>query len=445
MILIVDDHIEMARSLAEHLVAQGYQCNTADSGKAAIESLGREVPDLVITDMRMADVDGLDVLAAVHAIDVEIPVIVMTAFGSVETAVEAMTRGASHYILKPVRLDELSLHVKRALQQAALRREHRLLRAEVRTQLGGLIGKSAVMRRVYDLIDRVAPSPAPVLLRGESGTGKELVARAIHDHGPRRDRAFVAVNCTTLPEPLLESELFGHTRGAFSGATAARPGLIVEANGGTLFLDEIGDMSPLLQARLLRVVQEHEVRAVGSDAARHVDVRFIAATHQNLEARIETGEFRADLFYRLDVVPIVIPPLRERPDDVPALAMHFLERARSRNPHAQVKTLASDVIVALGRYAWPGNVRELENLIERLVVVGANAEASLGDLGELAPRVLERPERFSLPRDKIVTLREVEEGYIEWVLQQCDGSKTKAAEKLGIDPSTLYRRLAKPT
>jgi two-component system, NtrC family, response regulator HydG len=444
MILIVDDHIEMARSLAEHLTALGHRCLTKDSGKGAIDSLAREVPDLVITDLRMADVDGLDVLAAVHAIDAEIPVIVMTAFGSVEIAVQAMTRGAANYILKPVRLDELSLHVQRALQQCAMRREHKLLRAEVRTQLGGLIGKSAGMRRVYELIDRVAPSPAAVLLRGESGTGKELVARAIHDSGPRRDRTFVAVNCTTLPEALLESELFGHTRGAFSGAATARPGLVVEASGGTLFLDEIGDMSPQLQTRLLRVIQDGEVRAVGSDAARHVDVRIIAATHQDLESRIESGAFRADLFYRLDVVPVVIPPLRERLDDVAVLAMHFLERARSRNPHAVVRALSSEVLAAFGRYGWPGNVRELENLVERLVVVGVNAEASLTDLGELAPRVLQSPERFSLPRDKIATLREVEDEYIEWVMKQCEGSKPRAAEMLGIDPSTLYRRLAKP-
>ncbi|HEX4449461.1 MAG TPA: sigma-54 dependent transcriptional regulator [Kofleriaceae bacterium] len=443
MILIVDDHVEMARMLAEHLGALGHSCRVEDSGKAAVESLAHDVPDLVLTDLRMADVDGLDVLGAVHAIDRDIPVIVMTAFGSVENAVEAMRRGAANYVVKPIRLDELTLHVQRALEQRTLRREHKLLRAETRTQLGSMVGKSAAIRRVYDLIDRVAPSPAAVLLRGESGTGKELVARAIHDRGPRHDRAFVAVNCTALPEALLESELFGHTRGAFTGAAAARPGLIVEASGGTLFLDEIGDMAPPLQARLLRVLQEGEVRAVGSDAARHVDVRIIAATHQDLEARVERGEFRADLFYRLDVVPIAVPPLRDRLDDVPLLAVHFLERARARNPHAVAAALSSDVLAAFSRYAWPGNVRELENLIERLVVVGTNAEASLADLTELAPRVVEHADRFSLPRDKLATLREVEEEYIEWMLEQCGGNKTRAAEQLGIDPSTLHRRRAK--
>jgi two-component system response regulator HydG len=443
MILIVDDHVEMARVLAEHLTPLGHACRIEDSGNAAIESLVSEVPDLVITDLRMVNVDGLDVLTAVHAIDRDIPVIVMTAFGSVESAVEAMRRGAANYIVKPVRLDELTLHVDRALEQRTLRREHKLLRAETRAQLGSLVGKSPVIRRVYELIDRVAPSPAAVLLRGESGTGKELVARAIHDRGPRHDRAFVAVNCTALPEALLESELFGHTRGSFTGAANARPGLIVEASGGTLFLDEIGDMSSVLQARLLRVLQSGEVRAVGSDAARHVDVRVIAATHQDLEARIERGEFRADLFYRLDVVPIVIPPLRDRLDDVPLLAAHFLDRARARNPQSTLASLSSDVLSAFARYAWPGNVRELENLIERLVVVGINAEASLADLTELAPRVLERGERFSLPRDKLATLREVEDEYIEWMIEQCGGNKTRAAEQLGVDPSTLHRRRAK--
>ncbi|HEY1550972.1 MAG TPA: sigma 54-interacting transcriptional regulator, partial [Kofleriaceae bacterium] len=250
-------------------------------------------------------------------------------------------------------------------------------------------------------------------------------------------------NCTALPEALLESELFGHTRGAFTGAASARPGLIVEASGGTLFLDEIGDMSPPLQARLLRVLQEGEVRAVGSDASRHVDVRIIAATHRDLEARIERGEFRADLFYRLDVVPITIPPLRDRLDDVPLLAAHFLEHATARNPHAVVASLSNELLAALGRYAWPGNVRELENLLERLVVLGTNAEASLADLTELAPRVVERADRFSLPRDQLATLREVEEEYIDWMLQQCGGNKTRAADQLGIDPSTLHRRRVK--
>jgi two-component system response regulator HydG len=438
--LVVDDHVEMARMIGDHLGGLGYRVTVADSGARALEALKREVPELVITDLRMSDVDGLDVLAAARAVEVDLPVIVMTAFGAVDTAIESMRRGAYHYVVKPVRLDELALHVKRALEQRSLRRDHRRLRDATRVSMLELIGASPAMRRVYELVDRVAPAAAPVLVRGESGTGKELVARAIHERGPRRDQPFVAVNCTALPEQLLESELFGHARGAFSGAAAARSGLFVEASGGTLFLDEIGDMPAPLQARLLRVLQEGEVRAVGADTTRRVDVRVVAATHQDLEAKLEDGSFRADLFYRLDVVPVVLPPLRERIEDVPMLVDHFLARARDRNPQSPVLRASADVVAALMRYPWPGNVRELQNLVERMVVVSANAELTLVDLTELAPRVAGGGERFVLPRDRLATLREVETEYIAWMIEQCGGNKTRAAERLGLDPSTLHRR-----
>ncbi len=286
-----------------------------------------------------------------------------------------------------------------------------------------------------------AATRSTALVLGESGTGKELVARAIHEAGPRRGRPFLAINCTALPEALLESELFGHTRGAFTGATSARAGLFVEANGGSLFLDEIGDMAPSLQAKLLRVVQQGEVRPVGSDESRAVDVRLIAATHQDLERRVTEGAFRQDLFYRLNVVPLTVPPLRARLDDVPLLIEHFLAVARGRNPHSPVARLAPDVVTALARYPWPGNVRELENLIERLVVVGTTAELALTELAAIAPAVAGNQERFSLPRDRLATLRELEEEYIAWVVEKCAGNKTRAAEVLGIDPSTLHRRL----
>ncbi|MBX3156479.1 MAG: sigma-54-dependent Fis family transcriptional regulator [Deltaproteobacteria bacterium] len=426
--------------LVEHLQGLGYAGRIATSGRAAIAELRERPPDLVITDLRMAEVDGLDVVDAVRGVDPELPVIVVTAFGGVESAIEAVKRGAYHYLTKPLRLEELVLHVRRALEQRALRRDHRRLRDAARTSVAELIGQSAAMRRLYALIDRVSPSPSPVLVRGESGSGKELVARAIHERGPRRDRAFVAVNCTALPEALLESELFGHARGAFTGATAARAGLFVEASGGTLFLDEIGDMPLPLQARLLRVLQEGEVRAIGTDSTRHVDVRVIAATHQDLDAKIAAGQFRADLFYRLDVVPVRVPPLRDRLDDLAMLTDHFLGHARRRNPHAHVERISRDVATALARYPWPGNVRELQNLIERLVVVGANAEANLADLADLAPKIAGGTERFSLPRDRLATLREVEDEYIEWMIEQCGGNKTRAAERLGIDKATLHRR-----
>jgi two-component system, NtrC family, response regulator HydG len=439
-VLIADDHVEMARLVADKLREEGWKPRVVDGGKAAIDALASAIPDVVITDLRMADVDGLDVLDAVRASDPDVPVIIMTAFGAIETAIEAMKRGAFHYVVKPARLDELTLQANRAYEHRALRKVNRQLRVETRTGMSALVGKSVVMRELYSLIERVALSAAPVLVRGESGSGKELVARALHDAGPRKDRPFLAINCTALPESLLESELFGHTRGAFTGATSARAGLFVEASGGTLFLDEIGDMAPTLQAKLLRVVQQGEVRPVGSDESRAVDVRVVAATHQNLEQRVADGTFRQDLFYRLNVVPVAIPPLRERLEDVPLLVEYFLAAARTRNTHSRVVRLMPDLVTALTRYPWPGNVRELENLVERLVVVGTTPEIGLSELAAIAPNVRGNQERFSLPRDRLATLRQVEEEYITWVIERCSGNKTRAAEILGIDPSTLHRR-----
>jgi len=439
-VLIADDHIEMARLLADTLGEKGWTARIVDGGRAAIESLSASIPDLVITDLRMADVDGLDVLDAARAADPTLPVIIMTAFGAVETAIEAMRRGAWHYVVKPARLDELVLHAERAVEHRVLRRENELLRVQTRQGIAGLVGRSATMRDLYALVERIALSSAAVLIRGESGSGKELVARAIHDASARRNHPFLAINCTALPESLLESELFGHTRGAFTGATSARPGLFVEASGGTLFLDEIGDMAPALQGKLLRVVQHGEVRPLGSDESRVVDVRLVAATHQDLERRVQEGTFRQDLYYRLNVVPIVVPPLRARLDDVPVLVEHFLTAARTRNPHSPVVRFAPEVVTALARFSWPGNVRELENLIERLVVVGTTPELGLAELTALAPSLVGNQDRFSLPRDRLATLREVEEEYISWVVEKCAGNKTRAAEVLGIDPSTLHRR-----
>jgi two-component system, NtrC family, response regulator HydG len=439
-VLIVDDHLEMAKVVADKLDAEGWKTRVAGSGSEAIAALASLLPDLVVTDLRMADVDGLDVLDAAHEADPDLPVIVMTAFGAIDTAIEAMRRGAWHYITKPVRLEELALHATRALEQRALRRENRQLRHQNREGLAALVGRSAVMRELYALIERVALSSAAVLLRGESGTGKELVARAIHLAGDRRDAPFLAMNCTALPESLLESELFGHTRGAFTGATSARAGLFVEASGGTLFLDEIGDMASGLQAKLLRVLQLGEVRPVGADETRQVDVRIVAATHQDLEDAVAAGRFRADLFHRLNVVPIAIPRLRDRIDDLEMLATHFLQMARGRNIHSPVRELAPEVLRELAKYSWPGNVRELENLIERLVVVGTSPTVGLAELAAAAPAIVNREQSFSV-RDRLATLREVEEEYIAWVLERTQGNKTRAAEILGIDPSTLHRRM----
>jgi len=438
-ILIADDHVEMAHLLADRLAEQAWTCTVVDSGAAAIAALATP-RDLVITDLRMGDVDGLDVLDAARRLDAQVPVIVMTAFGGIDSAIEAMRRGAYHYVVKPVRLEELVLHAQRALDQRALRRENQALRAAAREGLEAMVGRSGPMRALYALVERVALSPASVLVRGESGTGKELVARAIHASGPRRTAAFQAINCTALPEALPESELFGHTRGAFTGATAARAGVFVEASGGTLFLDEIGDMAPALQAKLLRVLQDGEVRPVGSDESQKVDVRIIAATHQDLEQRVAAGQFRADLFYRLNVVPIQIPPLRQRVEDIPLLVEHFLATARRRNPHSLVQRIAPRAIAALAEYAWPGNVRELENLIERLVVMGVDPDVTAEDVTALLPRSA-TTDGFAIARPHTATLREVEEEYIAWVLARCDNNKQRAAEVLGIDPSTLHRRI----
>jgi two-component system response regulator HydG len=299
------------------------------------------------------------------------------------------------------------------------------------------------MRDLYDLVERVAQAPAPALIRGESGSGKELVARALHFHGPRREGPFVAVNCTALPGELLESELFGHIKGSFTGAAAARRGLFLEADGGTLFLDEIGDMAPELQSKLLRVIETGEVRPVGADEPRRVDVRLIAATHQHLEQRVSEGKFRQDLFYRLNVIPVRVPSLRDRREDIPGLVEHFVAKARARNPHARVQRMAPEVVEALRAQAWPGNVRELENLVERLVVLGASETADLSLLRQLAEETtaaVQAPGGFFLSGGQPVPLRQLETEYIAWVVGQCGGNKTRAAEVLGIDVSTIHRR-----
>jgi two-component system response regulator HydG len=296
------------------------------------------------------------------------------------------------------------------------------------------------MRALYELVEHVAHSGAPVLLRGESGSGKELVARALHSEGPRAAEPFVAVNCTALPHALLESELFGHVKGAFTGATTARRGLFVEADKGTLFLDEIGDMPAELQAKLLRVLEDGEVRAVGADASRTVDVRILAATHQELETRVREGRFRADLFYRLNVVTLRIPPLRERREDIPLLVEHFISRARTRNPRSKVTGLSPEVVAALGAMPWPGNVRELENLVERLVVLVPRETVELVDLRLHAPESSPEAHPLALAQKELWPLRQLETEYIAWVVAHCGGNKTRAAELLGIDVSTIHRR-----
>ncbi|MFH1767020.1 MAG: sigma-54 dependent transcriptional regulator [Patescibacteria group bacterium] len=444
-ILVVDDHIEMARVLADQLTDVGHSVDVATSGTEALNLTHSCLPDIVIADLRMEGVDGLDVLDGVHEIDPTIPVMIMTAFGAIESAVEAIKRGAYHYFTKPSQFQEVRVYVERALAERRLREENRALKriAQQRSSLDAMVGQSQIMRELYELVERVAPTGVPVLIRGESGSGKELVARALHFLSHRRDRTFVPVNCTALPEALLESELFGHLKGAFTGASTARRGLFVGADGGTLFFDEIGDMPINLQAKLLRVLEDGLVRAVGSDVTRKVNVRMIAATNQPIDELVKNGRFREDLFFRLNVVPIFVPALKQRPDDIPLLIEHFLTKAREENPGTKVARLSSELISTLAAQEWPGNVRELENLIKRLVIVGIKEVADMDDLVRHASRSIGL-ELTPLDAAKIkadpISLRQLESEYIEWVVKRYAGNKTRAAEILGIDVSTIHRR-----
>jgi two-component system response regulator HydG len=439
--LIVDDVVDMAQTVANELEAAGFVTEVTDSGASALECFAREPADVVVTDLRMKNVDGLDVLSGVKRLDPTVPVILMTAFGAIESAVEAMRRGAFHYLTKPFELETLRSLVEHAWRERTLTREVTQLRRTLGTHAAAkqLLGRSPPMQQLRSLIERVASAHSPVLVSGETGTGKELVALAIHADSVRADKPFVALNCAALPEQLLESELFGHARGAFTGASQSRRGLFVEADEGTLLLDEIGDLPLPLQGKLLRVLQSGEIRPVGSETRRTVDVRCIAASHKDLSVLVEQGLFREDLFYRLDVLRVRVPALRERTEDIPLLVDHFLRRSLASSPQSVLVGLAPEALDHLVTFDWPGNVRQLQNLIERLVVTAstplaplADVRRSLGTARDSDPiaALLQRP----------LTLEELEKRYIAGVLQQVGGSKVKAAEILGVDASTLYRR-----
>jgi two-component system response regulator HydG len=439
-VLVIDDAPEMASAIVDYLQRNGFDAHAANSGTDAIARFKDAPADVVLTDLRMKGMDGMDVLSGIHAIDPEVPVVIMTAFGAVESAVDAIRRGAFHYVTKPFKLDVVRVLLERAIAERAMRVENEGLRRTVREVLTGgtLIGRSTGIRAVTDLVRRVASTAVPVLVLGETGTGKELVARAIHAEGSRREAPFVAVNCAAVPEALLESELFGHVKGAFTGATQTRRGLFIEANGGSLLLDEIGDMPLALQAKLLRVLETGEVRAVGSDATRTTDVRIIAATHRDLPAEVRAGKFRQDLFFRLNVVPIAIPPLRQRREDIPLLLDHFLAKSRERFPRMPATAFAPEAIKVLVDYAWPGNVRQLENLVDRCVITGDTGEISAP---EIRAAVAEwEPSDPLQARGEMLPLHAVEQRYIAWVLEKVGGNKTRAAEILQIDPSTIWRR-----
>jgi two-component system, NtrC family, response regulator AtoC len=440
-ILVVDDDQSSRELLARILSSAGHAVTALTDGREAIAALDAgDAPDLVVSDIRMAEMDGLQVIDAFRERAPDTPVILVTAFGNIDGAVEAIRRGAIDYLSKPYDVDAIRLVVERALRQRALAMENRVLRRGLRDRyrLENVVGRSEAMLQVFKTAARVASTDATVLIQGESGTGKELVARAIHTASPRAPGPFVAVDCGAIAEGVLESELFGHARGAFTGAQAARRGLFEEAHRGTLFLDEIGDVGPNLQARLLRALQEGTIRRVGANEPIAVDVRVVAATNRDLEAAVRAGTFRADLYYRLHVVSIRIPPLRERREDIPLLAEHFAQK-HGRPEGSAISPAARELLVA---HSWPGNVRELENVVARALALNPSGVIMAEDL----PDAIRHAQAESAPAPTPSTadrptLAELERRYATQVLEETGGNKTRAAEILGIDRKTLYRIL----
>ena len=442
-ILLVDDETAILETLEILFRGEGWEVVVANSGPKALAALEDDHPDIVLTDIRMPGAGGLDVLAHARAADPEMSVILMTAQASLQTAVRAVNEGAYYYLQKPFANDELLAICRRAAEARALKVENRRLKKEIRSRTNRTgdrpVGGSPKFVEVLELAETVACTGSTVLISGESGTGKEVVARYIHELSDRSEAAFMSINCGALPESLLESELFGHVKGSFTGAVKDKDGLLVAASGGTFFLDEIGDMSPATQVKLLRAIQEREVIPVGATTAVAVDVRIIAASNRDLEEAILRGGFRSDLYYRLNVIQLHLPPLRERSEDIPLLVRHFLERRTDGNGAAPT-VVSEEAIEILDRYEWPGNVRELENALERAVVVAQGSRIMPADLPD---RVRETP-RPRLAAEEVApnpTMEVVERAYIHWVLQAEGGNKSRAAEVLGIDPSTLYRKL----
>ena len=447
-ILVVDDDAVARDLLVEALRKEGHNVEAVSGGAEAIALGSQKQFDVVLTDMRMGAMDGLTVLREFKELSPETSVVLLTAFGSMEGAIEAIRLGAYDYLAKPFKKEEITLVVRRSLEHSRLVRENARFREELRErpQLPSLVGSSPPMLEIYKLVARVSAGKSTVLLEGESGTGKELIARAIHYNSTRRDQPFVPVNCAALPEPLLESELFGHERGAFTGAIGVKPGLFETAHEGTILLDEISEIGPALQAKLLRVIQEQEVRHVGGTTPIKIDVRLIASTNRDLAAQVKNGRFREDLYYRLNVVRMVLPPLRERPEDIPMLAQHFLQkRAVAGGP--VIRGFVPDTMSLLRQYHWPGNVRELENVIERAVSLAHGPLIVPEDLPETIRRVSEtvnvsldeRGVKREERPDELVTLEEMEKRYLLRVLRDTGGNKVRAAKILGIDRRTLYR------
>jgi DNA-binding NtrC family response regulator len=439
-VLIVDDDATVRSFLTETLREQGYDVTNASDGQAALDALHARALDVVLIDLNLPRVSGLNVLAALPSLDTDAQFVVMTAFATVSSAVEAMKLGAYDYLTKPFGEDELLRVVDRAVSELSLRREVHRLRSENRIRPpGGLVGRAPAMQRLFGLIGRVAPTRATVLITGETGTGKELVARAIHETSPRARHPFVAVNCSAIPNTLLEPELFGHMKGSFTGAIQSRKGFVEEANGGTLFLDEISTLSLDVQVKLLRVLQERKITRVGSPLSVPVDFRLIAATNTDLRELIEEGSFREDLFFRLDVFPIEVPPLRDRASDIPLLTQHFLTRF-AREYQMEPPRLGTGTLSRMMAYAWPGNVRELENFVERSVVMHPGADGFPFDI----PRRTHTSEATTLLAQALEgdwSLEHLEREYILAMLERNRWHKGATAEALGIDRRTIHRKL----
>ena len=438
-ILVVDDEAAIREMLKRGLAQMGgFSVEVAENGTAAIEKIQNDIFDLVLTDLKMPGMDGIELLKTIKWTRPEVMVILMTAHASIETAVEAMKIGANDYITKPIDLNDLILRVSKVQREGLLLQENRLLRMEVRKkfEFNNIIGKSRKMQEVFSLIEKVAPSSSTVIVYGASGTGKELVAKAIHYNSPRAQKPFVPFNCSAIPETLVESELFGHTRGAFTGAIQAKRGLFEEANGGTVFLDEISTIQPSVQVKLLRVLEEREVMKVGSTERAKIDVRMIAATNENLEDNVKSGRFREDLFYRLHVFPIFLPDLNERRDDIPLLSHHFLA-LYAKETKKQIKGITKEAMNLLLEYHWPGNVRELENTIERAVIMADQDHLTPNDLPRNLMEGISHLIKKGLKERR--SLEDIKDAYITEILKETGGNKKVAAEILKINPRTLYR------
>ncbi|MHB8486063.1 MAG: sigma-54-dependent transcriptional regulator [Candidatus Acidiferrales bacterium] len=440
-ILIVDDEESTLRICTDIAMELGLRVRTASTTEQALEELDQYPVDIVITDLKVPQVGGLELLRRIREHYPQVSVLVLTQYGTIQTAVEATRLGAADYVTKPFHIDELSGKIQRLIREQELDQENRVLREQLRTRpgYGELIGISAKMQRVYKLIEKVSQHKYPVLILGESGTGKELVARSIHFSGAGRQKPFVPVDCSALVPTLIESELFGYARGAFTGAVNTKQGLIESADGGTLFLDEIGNLPVDMQAKLLRVLQEREVKPVGSNDRVPVRVRVIAATNKDLEAAVRAGEFRQDLFFRLNVVQVNLPPLRERKSDIPVLVQLFLEKFA--DPGHTEPTLAEDVMARLTAYDWPGNVRELENAIERAVALGSGPTLHSGDLPPNLQCQVPGPTEPTPSDGELMLLEELERRTILRAIRESHGDKLVAARVLGIGKTTLYRKL----